>query len=147
MLLLLASLALASPDAALAQLRGQPVAVVVAKGTWCPVCVDELRRLGHVPTGAVVGLFAEPEAKVEAAGASLPVPVVADPDHAWVERHGFTRPGLSHPLPGVLFLDRCGAPAGRLDGRSPGRSQASRIAAVLQALAERPCADEGVPNS
>ncbi|MFT4626159.1 MAG: hypothetical protein ACI8PZ_004833 [Myxococcota bacterium] len=146
---LLIAAALADPSAAIAARTGQPVAAVVAKGTWCQVCVAELARLDPAAVarsgGSVIGVFAETEGAVRAAGQGLPVPVVADPDGAWVRDNGFTRPGLSHPLPGVLFYDRCGEPVARLDGRTPGRSQASVILETLAQLAAAPC--EGRPQS
>ncbi len=131
------ALALASPiDDALAAAHGQPVAVVVVKGTWCSVCMAELQRLSVDdldPAGQIVGVTTEPDSAARAARArlGLTMPLLSDPAAEWVSREGFTHPAGT--LPGVQFYDSCGRPAGQIRGRRPTHSQAP---VILQRLRE-----------
>ncbi len=123
--------------------RAGPAAVVVMKGTWCGVCVAQLRRLEAQRSalkaiGAeVVGLHSEPPAASrKLKGLSLPILSARSPgwlrtQNLWLERLGF-------PMPGIVFLDRCGQISEVVRGRRPGQDQTKLILRTLERLAKAP---------
>ncbi len=130
---------------------GRPTALLVIKGYWCPVCQKQLR--------STEGLHAKLEAKgaavmglsTEDAGTNamlmkklgLSYPIYGEPSARLLERLGFWSAKNGHPIPGVLFLDRCGDVALRYFGRWPGRGQNDLIERTLEALLAAParCGD------
>jgi len=125
--------------------NGAPLAVVVIKGHWCPVCTDQLESLSQRVReiqrtgGAVVGL------STEDAGTNqmlmdrheLNFPILAEPSARLLEQLGFWLPKMGHPMPGLIFLDHCGDFAGSHRGRRPGTSQDALVLKTLRELAER----------
>ena len=125
--------------------RGAPLAVVVIKGHWCPVCTDQLESLSRRDReirrtgGAVVGL------SIEDAGTNrmlmdkhnLAFPILGEPSARLLEHLGFWMPKMGHPMPGVIFLDHCGDFAGAKKGRRPGQSQDRLILETLKDLSRR----------
>jgi peroxiredoxin len=124
---------------------GAPLAVVVVKGHWCPVCTDQLESLSNRlreirrTGGAVVGL------STEDAGTNqmlmdrheLGFPILSEPSARLLEQLGFWMPKMGHPMPGLIFLDHCGDFAGSYRGRRPGTSQDALIVRTLRELSER----------
>jgi peroxiredoxin Q/BCP len=125
---------------------GQRLVVVVIKGTWCPVCIGQLRSLGRrreelARLGTrVVGLSPDPHEKNKrtAEAHALAWPILADPRHRVIEALGLWREAWGHPLPAMLLFDRCGAERGRVEGRAPRDRAEETILRVLRALAQHP---------
>ena len=125
---------------------GRPLAVVVVKGHWCSVCLKQLRslsrRLSEVRAagGEVVGLSTE-DAGTNAMlmkKHGLRLPILGEPSAALLERLGFWSPKMGHPIPGLVFLDRCGDVVRRRLGRRPGVSQDQLVIETLRELARAP---------
>lgn len=125
---------------------GRPLAVVVVKGHWCKACTDQLSSLSkkldkvRAAGGDVVGLSTEDAGTnrmiMEKHG--LGFPVLGEPSAALLERLGFWWSEMGHPMPGLVFLDRCGNVARRVFGRRPGWSQDDIIIDILLDLAKQP---------
>jgi len=121
---------------------GKPVAIIVMKGTWCAACVAQLQSLDRKAEaiqqtgGMVAGLTPEIPAKAKAATSqhSLSLTIYADPAQTALIQLGFSQPGQAIPMPGVLFLDKCGEPRSQLLGRQPGASQDQVILETLRTL-------------
>lgn len=116
------------------------VAIVVMKGTWCPVCraeVDRLEARAHEIWGAesVVAVLTDhtPERNLAFVHKTrTPFPVLADPDHDQLAEWGLYRSGMNHPVPGVVFLDENGEVVKIHRGRYPGRDQGDMILETLR---------------
>ena len=108
---------------------GKPVAIIVMKGTWCPVCRAQLQRLQErmdeiEGAGAViVGMTTQSPVENETAAAQLGLafPILSDADWDVIQSFGLI--GASHPTPGVVFLDERGHVQDIVPGRYPGRPQ------------------------
>lgn len=123
---------------------GRPVALVVMKGTWCPVCQKQLKRLSHrmpdiqAADAAVFGLStsdAETNRRLQNR-LELGFPILGDADKSlhrglemWVERRG-------HAMPGVIYLDEEGNIAKVHRGRYPGQNQTDCILDTLDRIAD-----------
>jgi hypothetical protein len=70
----------------------------------------------------------------------LKFPVLGEPSAALLERLGFWWPEMGHPMPGLIFLDRCGDVNRRVFGRRPGSSQDDIVIDILRELAKQPAA-------
>jgi peroxiredoxin len=125
--------------------QGTPLAVVVIKGHWCPVCTDQLKSLSRRSKevrrtgGTVVGLSTEDAGTnrmlMEKHG--LAFPMLGEPSARLLEHLGFWMPEMGHPMPGLIFLDHCGDFAGAKKGRRPGTSQDRLILETLKDLSRR----------
>jgi peroxiredoxin len=119
---------------------GRNVAIVVMKGTWCPVCRAEVDRLvarAHEVWGAggFVAVLTDhaPDRNAAYAEHTALWPVLSDHDHDVLSEWGLYRDGMDHPIPGVVFLDRDGQVTRVLRGRYPGREQDDMIIDTLRA--------------
>ena len=130
---------------------GRPTALLVIKGYWCPVCQKQLRSTNalrdklEAKGATVMGLSTE-DAGTNAMlmkKLGLSYPIYGEPSARLLERLGFWSPKNGHPVPGILFLDRCGDVALRYFGRWPGRGQNDLIERTLDALLAAParCGD------
>jgi peroxiredoxin len=129
---------------------GRPTAVVVIKGEWCTVCTDQLRSLSNrirrirKGGGEVVGLSTEDPGtnRMLMKRLGLSFEILSDPNGRTLEALGLYLPKLGHPMPGLLFLDRCGDVVLKRPGRRPGRSQDALVEKTLRRLATATtCAD------
>jgi peroxiredoxin len=125
---------------------GRPVALVVMKGTWCPVCQKQLKRLSNrmpdiqAADAAVFGLSTS-EAKTNRQlqnRLELGFPILGDADKSlhrglemWVDRRG-------HAMPGVIYLDEEGRIAKVHRGRYPGQNQTDCILDTLDRISDDP---------
>jgi peroxiredoxin len=124
---------------------GKPLAVIVMKGTHCRACRAELRRLEERAAELarldvrVVAVSADPPQAHAEMKENLDVRFVTltDPDGRALKSIEMWMAGPDMPLPGVLFLDRCGDLAGVYRGRRPGRAQTKHILGGLEELAGR----------
>lgn len=120
----------------------RPVAIIVMKGPWCPVCRRQLKRLSNQyrrvqSAGAeVVGLTtaAPDDNRRLAEELELNFPVLSDRSRRFVKRLGLWQPGACHPVPGVVFLDESGDIAKVHRGRYPGKRQGAFILDALNNL-------------
>lgn len=120
---------------------GRRLVVVVMKGTWCPVCVRQLRRLATMRSQLeefgvrVVGLNTDSSKKNRALREreKLPFELLSDSERRVTKALGLWIASAGHPMPAIVVFDRCGAERGRLTGRRPGQRPES---ALLQMLAE-----------
>ena len=126
--------------------EGRPTALLVIKGYWCPVCqkqlrsTDSLRAKLEAKGAAVMGLSTE-DAGTNAMlmkKLGLSYPIYGEPAARLLERLGFWSPKNGHPVPGILFLDRCGDVALRYFGRWPGKGQNDLIERTLDSLLAQP---------
>lgn len=122
---------------------GRPVALVVMKGTWCPVCQKQLKRLSNrmpdiqAADGAVFGLSTS-DAKANRQlqnRLELGFPILGDSDKSlhrglemWMAERG-------HAMPGVIYLDEQGNIAKVHRGRYPGQNQTDCILDTLDRIA------------
>jgi peroxiredoxin len=128
----------------------RPVAVIVVKATDCPVCaaqvaslarrVDDVRATG----GDVVALLAadRADARAWAARTAGPFAVRTVSQPRILDDVGLWMRDARQPLPGVVFLDRCGDVRDVVRGRGPGASQDAVVLETLRRLARErtPCA-------
>ncbi len=127
---------------------GRPLAVVVVKGHWCKACTDQLQSLSkrlkdlRAAGGDVIALSTEDAGtnRMIMRKHGLHFPVLGEPSAALLERLGFWWPEMGHPLPGLIFLDRCGDVSRRVFGRRPGWSQDDLVIDILRELAKQPAA-------
>ena len=125
---------------------GHRLVVVVMKGTWCPVCIKQLRRLGALDKALkglgvrVVGLTHESFEKASKLRKerSLKHPILSDPKHEVLSLLGLWRAQWGHPVPAMVVFDRCGKERGRISGRAPGERPERALLRFLKKLAERP---------
>jgi peroxiredoxin len=125
---------------------GGRLVVVVMKGSWCDVCVGQLRELARrredlVKLSArVVGLSPDPVAKNKkvAADNRLPWPILTDGGHEVTAALGLWREDWGHPLPAIVVFDRCGIERARIVGRAPNDGAERQILRLLRQLEQRP---------
>jgi peroxiredoxin len=130
---------------------GRPTALVIIKGYWCPVCQEQLasstRQLAKLEAkgAAIIGLSTEDAGtnRMLMKRLRLDFPIYGEPSARLLERLGFWSKKNGHPIPGILFLDRCGDVAYRYFGRWPGRGQDALIEKTLDQLLRAParCGD------
>lgn len=132
---------------------GDALVVVVMKGHWCRVCVDQLARLVQrqrdlTALGArVVGLNADAPAvnkrMLEEQG--IDGRVLSDEKHQLLDELGLWLPSAGHPLPAIVVFNHCGEEAARWVGRQPRDRPENAVFRVLRRLAEerRPCSRPG----
>ena len=123
---------------------GQRLVVAVLKGTWCQVCVDQLKRLSGMADSfsrlgtRVVGLTHE--GHVQAAGrakeAALSFPILSDPNHDVLGSLGLWSDKWGHPLPALMVFDSCGRLRGMLRGRRPGQRPEASLIDLLRKVAK-----------
>lgn len=127
---------------------GRPLAVIVIKGDWCAACRAQLasssRELAAMERvgGAVVALSRQRPSvnRRLRRDLDLDLEVLSDPDGRVVAALGLSHPSAGHPIPGLAFLDRCGAIERVVPGRTPGVLQDALMLRTLRALAaEPPC--------
>src|SRR5690606_18299993 len=132
-------------ETSLAEAAGSgALVVVVMKGHWCRVCIDQLGRLAHrqqelKALGArMVGLNADApgvnKRMLDAQG--IECRVLSDEKHQVLDELGLWLPKEGHPLPAIVVFDRCGEEAARWAGRRPGDRPESAVFRVLRRLAE-----------
>ena len=125
---------------------GQVVVMVVMKGTWCPVCVRELRDLSAMKDlfkrldARLVGLNAQSSSMNGKARAQLGLApeLYSDPEARFLQGQNLWIPSMGHPMPGLLILNRCGRVHSIWTGRAPGFSARARVLSILQRLKEKP---------
>jgi peroxiredoxin len=110
--------------------------VVVMKGTWCPVCLGQLRsfynqrdRLEGLDT-RVVGVAGDLPDSVTLEAAYWPI--LPDTDHSWLTDQGLWLG--EQAMPSLLVYDKCGVQRLRIEGRSPGDQAEDRVFEVLESL-------------
>lgn len=126
--------------------RGRPVAVVVIKGEWCPACRAQLvelsKRISEVNAagGEVIGLSTEDAGtnRKLARELGLRFDVLGEPEAQLLKRLGYWLPEEGHPMPGLIFLDRCGDVASRFVGRRPGADQTELVIKELRRISRLP---------
>ncbi|MFB6264027.1 MAG: peroxiredoxin family protein [Bradymonadaceae bacterium] len=124
---------------------GRPVAVVVMKGSWCPVCRRQLVRLSkrleavRRAGGSVFGLsHADPERNRRMMKElDLKFPVLSAPSTSVLQKLGLWRDDACHATPGVVYLDEQGRIEEIHRGRYPGRPQEACIIDQLESLNSR----------
>ncbi len=124
--------------------NNQRLVVAVLKGTWCQVCVDQLKRFSSMRDtfsrlGArVVGLTHEGHRKAaeRAKEAALPFPILSDFNHQVLATLGLWRDKWGHPLPALLVFDSCGRLRGMLRGRRPGQRPEASLIKLLKKVAK-----------
>ena len=119
-----------------------PVAVIVMKGHWCEVCVDQLERMAKLHEllrslkVEVVGLVAEsgdiPDREI-LNRRKIGLNIFGAAPRA-LETLGFWLPKQGHPMPGIIFLDRCGRIAATYLGRRADITQERFIIQMLEHL-------------
>lgn len=132
---------------------GRPLAVVVIKGTWCPVCVEEMKRLSDMNRKwaemdvRIVFLSSDSiqQLRTFKGHTPLPLPLVSDPGGHYLNALQMYVPSQSHPYPGVLFFDSCGQLQHTIKGRRPGRPQHQQIQNVLKTMRAGPESCENAP--
>ena len=128
------------------QASGRPLVVVVMKGSWCPVCIDQLRRLGalrariHKLGARVVGVSTDAvtENRRAAEEARLSDPILTDVQHRVVSALGLWRADAGHPMPAIVVFDRCGTERARIVGRAPGERPEPAVMRLLEEMVARP---------
>lgn len=110
--------------------------VVVMKGTWCSVCLQQLRsfytqrdRLERLDT-RVVGVAGDLPDSVTLEAAYWPI--LPDTDRSWLEAQGLWLG--EQAMPSLLVYDKCGVQRLRIEGRSPGDQAEDRVFEVLESL-------------
>ena len=125
--------------------NGKPVAMIVMKGPWCPVCIEQVNRLvqrsGEVQRsgGRVVVLtdLGAEENRALAKEHGWTFMVYGDPSHRLLAEHGLWREGAPIVYPGLIFLDKCGEVAFVGRGRRPGQIQDPVVLKTLRSLSAR----------
>ena len=125
--------------------RALPSVIVIMKGSWCPVCVAQLKSL-ESRLEAIESL----EAKVMALNADSPkdnaalkqrvhlkIPIFADLKGHIIRGLGLWPMGHSTPLPGLVFMDACGEVVEVRSGRAPGRFADRYILRRLREIGQR----------
>lgn len=122
-----------------------PVALIVLKGGDCPVCNQLVKDVAHLQSSvpgakgkAAAVLWKEDPSKLSLKERNFQgIPLFRTSLEFFVE---FDFWDIRHrtPVPGVLFLDRCGEPTYIVHGRSQRGSQAVLILKVLAHLAQKP---------
>lgn len=120
----------------------RPVAIVVMKGSWCPVCQRQLKRLSkqlrdvQSANAAVVGLTtAVPEQNRRLRQKlGLQFPILSDTSKDFHRRLDMWRDGACHAIPGVVFLDESGDIVKVHRGRYPGKPQDEFVLDTLRKL-------------
>ena len=120
------------------------VAIVVMKGTWCPVCQRQLKRLSRQlhrvqSAGAtVVGLTdASPETNARLMEKlDLTFPIMSDASKDLLESLGMWRAEACHAIPGVILLDESGTVVDIHRGRYPGKPQDQFVIDRLRHITE-----------
>jgi peroxiredoxin len=120
--------------------------VVVMKGSWCPVCIDQLRRLGalrariHKLGARVVGVSTDSvtENRRAAEQGRLSDPILTDAEHRVVSALGLWRADAGHPMPAIVVFDRCGAERARIVGRAPGERPEAAVMRLLEEMVAHP---------
>jgi len=120
------------------------VAVVVMKGTWCPVCQRQLKRLSEQleqireTDATVVGLStADPETNGKLADKlELRFPILSDASRELHERLEMWSDQNCHAIPGVVFIDESGEIADVHRGRYPGKPQDEFVLDRLESLTD-----------
>jgi peroxiredoxin len=125
---------------------GGVIVAVVMKGTWCSVCMGQLRRLASLRArlsrlGAkVVGISTDSveRCKQAASDAAVPFPILSDAERRVVEALNLWNAEWDHPIPAVAVFDRCGTERGRLVGRTPDQRPEQALLELLEAIAKQP---------
>jgi peroxiredoxin len=116
------------------------------KGSWCPVCIAQLGRLGalrpriHKLGARVVGVSTDKVAENRRAAeqARLSDPILTDADRRVVSALGLWRPDAGHPMPAIVVFDRCGTERARIEGRAPGERPEAAVIRLLEEMVTRP---------
>ena len=136
-----------------AEASGDRLLVVIMKGTWCPVCVEQIQRFEQsaqiTQLGTrVVGLTTDGLQAIEVLQPSLNSRLLADDNtRTVVSGLGLWRSDWGHPLPAILLFDRCGQERARWLGRSPSLAPDGNVLTALEGLAAEPedcSADDGL---
>lgn len=120
------------------------VAVVVMKGTWCPVCKRQLKRLSRQmgklqsADARVVGLTHASPSQNHALREKLGLnfPILSDTSKDLLRDLDMWREGACHAIPGVVFIDESGAITRVHRGRYPGKPQDQFVLDTLQSLSD-----------
>jgi peroxiredoxin Q/BCP len=120
--------------------------VVVMKGTWCPVCIGQLRRLADLEKeltklgATVIGLSTDSVERCRKAAFDhqLPFAILSDPDREVVSALKLWRAEWGHPMPSLIVFDRCGIERGRIVGRSPDERAEPALLSLLRSIAHKP---------
>jgi peroxiredoxin len=139
-----------------AEADGHALVVVVMKGHWSRVCIDQLQRLGQLRSrlaqldSVLVGLNSDaPDLNRQMSNAQgIECKVLSDEKHEVISGLGLWLPREQHPLPAIVVFDRCGDEAARWVGRRPGDRPEADVLRLLQKVAEedRVCAGPSAPD-
>ena len=122
--------------------NAQPLVVIVTKGFWCPACMAQLALLDikaiQKKGAKVVGLNSDnPKINSEVKRQlELTIPILSDPDGQWLKKMELWDDLEDHPLPAILFYDRCGDLVYERKGRRPGAPDDRLIFEVLKKIQE-----------
>jgi peroxiredoxin len=129
-----------------AEANGRNLVVVVMKGHWCGVCVEQLRRFANFGLelkrldATVIGLNADTvraNRKV-AEEKAVNLPILSDPPHAVIDALGLWLPDYGHPMPSLVVFDKCGYEVARKVGRQAGSKSEAAILTLLRRMQEKP---------
>jgi len=123
----------------------KPVALIILKSGDCPVCSGLVKRLAKLKPqvqdtgGAVIAvLWDGDKTGVTATERMFQGSLLVRATKAFLSQFEFWDGRNLQPLPGVLFLDRCGEPSYIIEGRSSARGQELMILKTLEHLADQP---------
>jgi hypothetical protein len=123
----------------------KPVALVILKSGDCPICGGLMKRLSKLKSqvaaagGVVIAILWDGDSTgTFATQKTFQGAVLLLATKAFLLRYEFWDGRHRKPVPGVLFLDRCGEPSFAIEGRSPHRGQEWMILKTLRHLASQP---------
>ena len=123
----------------------KPVALVILKSSNCPVCAGLMKQLAELKSqvkesgGVVIAVLWDGDSKgTIGTQKTFQGVLLLRATKAFLSQYEFWDGRNRIPVPGVLFLDRCGEPSFAIEGRSPHRGQEWMILKTLQHLASQP---------
>ena len=123
----------------------KPVALIILKSGDCPVCGGLMMRLATLKSqvkqtgGLVIAVLWDGDStETIATQKTFQGALLLRATKAFLAQYEFWDGRYRKPIPGVLFLDRCGEPSYIIEGRGSHRGQEWMILKTLEYLADQP---------
>jgi peroxiredoxin len=120
---------------------GRAAVVIVMKSGSCEVCLAQLRTLSKrrsdiAAIGAVIaGLNTSSSTMNQRLQRDLNLEILRDPTGETLRSIRLWVPRIAAPLPGVVFINRCGEIEAVMSGRGPGHDDTQTILTTLKQYA------------